>query len=159
MMAEPAPLIVSVVGQVEAVKIPAGVVELQHRFALHSIYFQTARSRPNDPTGALVQSQEIALLKLSTDFNRYLTFKPQAHLHLAGPCRSSRYPPFNKALTERRVVRTRNFLTEHGVPSGNIETRALGDEDNLTPEQAKKLVDDNPDLSSDERRKMDANLA
>jgi hypothetical protein len=65
---------------------------------------------------------------------------------------------FNKALTERRVERTRNFLTEHGVPSDNMETRALGDEDNLTPEQVKKLVDDNPDLSGNERRKIDSNL-
>lgn len=48
--------------------------------------------------------------------------------------------------------------TEHGVPSDNMETRALGDEDNLTPEQVKKLVDDNPDLSGDERRKIDSNL-
>ena len=56
------------------------------------------------------------------------------------------------------MERTRTFLTEHGVPAANIETRALGDEDNLTPEQVKKLVDDNPDLSSDERKKLDANL-
>jgi hypothetical protein len=109
-------------------------------------------------TGGLVQSQENALLKLSTDFNRYLTFKPQAHLILQGHADHRGTPAFNKALTERRVERTRNFLTEYGVPSDNIETRALGDEDNLTPEQVKQLVADNPDLSSDERRKIDANL-
>ena len=148
----------SVVVQVEAVKIPQEVVELEHRLALHSVYFQTARPRPDDLKGGLVQSQENVLLKLSTDFNRYLTFKPQAHLILQGHADHRGTPAFNKALTERRVERTRNFLTEHGVPADNIETRALGDEDNLTPEQVKQLVADNPDLSSDERRKINANL-
>src|ERR1700738_2020254 len=55
-----------------------------------------------------------------------------------------------KRRTERRV--------EHGVPTTNIETRSLGDEDNLTSEQVKKLVDNNPELSTDERRKIEGNL-
>src|SRR6202048_2165432 len=55
-----------------------------------------------------------------------------------------------KRRTERRV--------EHGVPTTNIETRALGDEDNLTPEQVQKLVDNNPELSTDERRKIEGSL-
>jgi len=148
----------SVMVQVEAVRVPAEVVELEHRLALHSIYFQTARPRPDNPNGGLVESQQNVLLKLSTDFNRYLTFKPEAHLILQGHADHRGTPAYNKELTERRVERTRSFLTEHGVPSANIETRALGDQDNLTPEQVKKLVDDNPDLSSDERKKLDAQL-
>ena len=148
----------SVTVQVEAVRVPAEVVELETRLALHSIYFQTARPRADNPTGGLVESQEKVLLKLSSDFNRYLTFKPQAHLILQGHADHRGTPSYNKELTERRVERTRTFLIEHGAPSASIETRALGDEDNLTPEQVKKLVDDNPDLSNDERRKIDANL-
>ena len=35
----------NVIVQVEAIQIPAEVVELEHRLALHSIYFQTARPR------------------------------------------------------------------------------------------------------------------
>jgi outer membrane protein OmpA-like peptidoglycan-associated protein/opacity protein-like surface antigen len=148
----------SVTVQVEAVRVPAEVVELETRLALHSIYFQTARPRADNPTGGLVESQEKVLLKLSSDFNRYLTFKPQAHLILQGHADHRGTPSYNKELTERRVERTRTFLIEHGAPTTSIETRALGDEDNLTPEQVKKLVDDNPDLSNDERRKIDANL-
>ena len=148
----------SVTVQVEAVRVPAEVVELENRLALHTIYFQTARPRADNPTGGLVESQEKVLLKLSSDFNRYLTFKPQAHLILQGHADHRGTPSYNKELTERRVERTRTFLIEHGAPTTSIETRALGDEDNLTPEQVKKLVDDNPDLSNDERRKIDANL-
>jgi len=95
---------------------------------------------------------------LSTDFNRYLTFKPQAPLILQGHADHRGAPSYNKELTECRVERTSNFLTSHGVPSANIETRSLGDEDNLTPEQVKNLVDNNPELSNDERRKIEGNL-
>ena len=56
------------------------------------------------------------------------------------------------------MKRTSNFLTAHGVPSANIETRALGEEDNLTPDQVKKLIDGNPELSTDERQKIEGNL-
>lgn len=34
----------------------------------------------------------------------------------------------------------------------------MGEDDNLTAEQVKKLVDENPDLSNDERRKIEGNL-
>ncbi|HTC67676.1 MAG TPA: OmpA family protein [Candidatus Acidoferrum sp.] len=148
----------SVTVQVEAVRVPAEVVELEGRLALHSIYFQTARPRVDNPTGGLVDSQEKVLLTLSSDFNRYLTFKPQAHLILQGHADHRGTPSYNKELTERRVQRTSNFLTAHGVPSANIETRALGEEDNLTPDQVKKLIDDNPELSTDERQKIEGNL-
>ena len=144
--------------QVEAIQIPAEVVELEHRLALHSIYFQTARPRVDNPTGGLVDSQEKVLVTLSTDFNRYLTFKPQAHLILQGHADHRGTPTYNQELTQRRVERTSAFLTAHGVPSANIETRSLGEEDNLTPDQVKKLVDDNPELSADERRKIESNL-
>jgi OmpA family protein len=106
----------------------------------------------------LVEGQEKVLLMLSTDFNRYLTFKPQAPLILQGHADHRGAPSYNKELTECRVERTSNFLTSHGVPSANIETRSLGDEDNLTPEQVKNLVDNNPELSNDERRKIEGNL-
>ena len=144
--------------QVQAVRVPAEQVELESNLALHSVYFQTARPRVDNPTGGLVESQEQVLLKLSNDFHRYLTFKPEAHLILQGHADHRGSPSYNKELTERRVERTRNVLMAHGIPAANIETQALGEEDNLTPEQVKKLVDDNPDLSQDERRKLEGNL-
>ncbi len=144
--------------QVQAVRVPAEVAELEAKLALHSVYFQTARPRVDNPTGGLVESQENVLLKLSRDFNRYLTFKPQAHLILQGHADHRGSPSYNKELTERRVQRTKNVLIAHGVPEANIETQALGEEDNLTPPEVKKLVDENPELSAEERRKIDANL-
>ena len=93
-----------------------------------------------------------------TDFSRYLTFKPEAHLVLEGHADLRGPAEFNKDLTERRVERTKSFLVEHGVPAGNIETRALGKQDNLDAAQVKQLVEQNPDLSNEERQRIESEL-
>jgi outer membrane protein OmpA-like peptidoglycan-associated protein len=140
------------------VQAPAEVKELETRLALHSIYFPTARPTAANPAGGLVESQQDVLISLAKDFNRYLTFKPDAHLILEGHADRRGSVDYNKELTERRVERAKSFLIEHGVPAANIETRALGKEENLDAEQVKQLVDQNPDLSGDERQRIDSNL-
>jgi outer membrane protein OmpA-like peptidoglycan-associated protein len=65
---------------------------------------------------------------------------------------------YNQDLTERRVERAKSFLVEHGVPAANIETRALGKQENLDAEQVKQLVEQNPDLSDEERQRIESNL-
>jgi outer membrane protein OmpA-like peptidoglycan-associated protein len=143
---------------VQAAQLPAEVKELETKLALHSIYFPTARPTVTNPTGGLVESQQNVLLSLANDFNRYLTFKPQAHLILEGHADRRGSIEYNNHLTERRVERTKSFLVEHGVPDANIETRALGKQENLDAEQVKQLVDQNPDLSNEERQKIERNL-
>jgi len=140
------------------VQVPAEVKELEARLALHSIYFPTARPTVANPAGGLVESQQDVLISLAKDFNRYLTFKPDAHLILEGHADRRGSVDYNKELTERRVERSKSFLVEHGVPAANIETRALGKEENLDAEQVKQLVDQNPDLSDEERQRIDSNL-
>ncbi len=148
----------AVVLDVQAAQAPPEVKELETRLALHSIYFATARPTVENPTGGLVDSQQQVLASLATDFNRYLTFKPQAHLILEGHADRRGSIEYNKDLTERRVTRAKSFLVEHGVPEANIETHALGEQDNLDAEQVKKLVEQNPDLSSEERQRIENNL-
>ena len=145
--------------EVQAPSPPPGVVELEARLALHSIYFQTARPTPQNPSGGLVESQQKVLTSLARDFQRYLTFKPDAHLTLGGHADVRGSVEFNKALTERRVERTKTFLVEHGVPSGSIETQSFGEADNLDADQVKQQMEENPDLSPDDRQKMLNNLA
>jgi len=144
--------------EVQAVQIPAEVKELETRLALHSVYFPTARPSVAKPAGGLVESQEKVLLSLASDFNRYLTFKPEAHLTLQGHADRRGSEEYNKELTERRVERTKNFLVEHGVPAANIETRALGENDNLTLEQVQQLIAQNPDLTAGERQRIESNI-
>ena len=137
---------------------PAEIKELEVKLSLHSIYFQTARPTEKNPEGGLLPSQEAVLTTLATGFNRYLTFKPDAHLILGGHADLRGSDEFNKRLTERRVERSKSFLVEHGVPAGSIEVRSFGEEDQLTADQVKEQIHDNPDLTEADRQKMLNNL-
>jgi len=137
---------------------PPEMVELETRLSLHSICFATARPSSGNPTGGLVGSQEQILARLAADFQRYLTFRPEAHLILGGHADPRGGPAYNKGLTERRVERTKSYLVQHGVPADHIDTRSFGEENQLTAEQIKEQIADNPDLTPDDRQQMLNNL-
>ena len=144
--------------EVQSPPPPPEMIELETRLSLHSIYFPTARPTVANPTGGLVGSQEQILVRLSTDFKRYLTFSPNAHLILGGHADPRGSVPYNKGLTDRRVARTRTFLVEHGVPADHLDTRSYGKEDQLTVEQTKEQIAENPDVTPNERKQMMDNL-
>jgi outer membrane protein OmpA-like peptidoglycan-associated protein/opacity protein-like surface antigen len=129
-------------------------VQLETRLALHSIFFQTDEPRIERPNGGLMTSQEGTLTTLASDFKKYLEFKPDAHLTLSGHADVRGSAEYNQALSERRVARTKQFLVEQGVPEASIETRGLGKEEELTADQVKDLVEQNPDLGAAEREKI-----
>jgi outer membrane protein OmpA-like peptidoglycan-associated protein/opacity protein-like surface antigen len=133
-------------------------VKLESRLALHSIYFATARPTEKNPGGGLAESQQAVLVSLAADFKSYLGFRPDAHLILGGHADPRGTPAYNKALTERRVERAKSFLVEHGVPADSIEVQAFGEEQEMSAEQVKQLMQDDPDLSAEERRKLMSNL-
>jgi outer membrane protein OmpA-like peptidoglycan-associated protein len=134
------------------------IKELEAKLALHSIYFQTARPTTENPGGGLLDSQADILETLAKDYRNYLKYKPEAHLILGGHADPRGSEEFNKALTERRVERTKNFLVAHGVPADHLDTRSFGKDDNLNAEQVKEQIVQNPDLSPDDRRQMLSNL-
>jgi outer membrane protein OmpA-like peptidoglycan-associated protein len=144
--------------EVQAPPPPPEVAELEARLSLHSIYFQTARPTEENPGGGLVESQQEVLAALATDFNRYLTFKPEARLTLGGHADVRGSEEYNKRLTERRVERSKSFLVEHGVPAGSIDVQSFGKDDNLTAEQVRQQMQDDPDLTPEERQRALANL-
>ena len=144
---------------VEAPPPPAPEIkQLEARLALHSIYFQTARPTAENPQGGLVDSQAEILITLANDYKNYLKYKPEAHLILGGHADPRGSVEYNKGLTDRRVDRTKNFLVEHGVPADHIETRSFGESDNLTAEQVKEQIAQNPELSPADRQQMLNNL-
>ena len=144
--------------EVQAAPPPPEVAQLEARLSLHSIYFQTARPTENNPGGGLVESQKEVLAALATDFNRYLTFKPDAHLILRGHADVRGSEEYNKRLTERRVEGAKSFLVEHGVPAGSIDVQSFGKDDNLTAEQVKQQMQENPELTPEEHQRALANL-
>ena len=143
---------------VEAPPPQPQITQLETRLALHSIYFATAQPAPQNPTGGLVPSQQRTLASLAADFVKYLQSKPDAKLILEGHSDPRGTVAFNQALSERRVESTKAFLVAHGVPADNIETRALGEQHNLTPDEVKQSVEANPELSSEERARVLRNM-
>ena len=146
---------------VEAPPPPAPAPEikqLEAKLALHSIYFQTARPTAENPEGGLVDSQAEILKTLAGDFTNYLKYMPDAHLILSGHADPRGSVEYNQGLTQRRVDRTKNFLVEHGVLADHIETRSLGKEDQLTGDQIKELIAQDPDLTPADRQQMLDNL-
>ncbi|MGA3049554.1 MAG: OmpA family protein [Terracidiphilus sp.] len=129
-------------------------VRLEARLALHSVFFPTALPRAEHPEGGLVESQEGTLTTLATDFKSYLQYKPNARLTLTGHADVRGSDEYNQKLSERRVARTKAFLVEQGVPEASIDTAAVGKEKELTVDQVKELVSQNPDLNEEERAKV-----
>jgi outer membrane protein OmpA-like peptidoglycan-associated protein len=137
---------------------PPEIKQLEARLALHSIYFQTARPTAEKPERGLVESQEEILKTLARDLRSYLKYMPDAHLILGGHADPRGSEKYNKALTERRVERTKAYLVENGVAEDHIETRSYGKEDQLSADQVKAQIAENPDLSPDDRKLMLKNL-
>ena len=129
------------------------IVELEARLALHSIYFPTAMPPIKNPKGGLVASQRRILTSLAADFKKYLESKPEAHLILGGHADHRGSDAYNQALTERRVARVKSFLVEQGVPDANIETKAFGKSDNMTSDQVRETINNNPNLTPEERQR------
>jgi outer membrane protein OmpA-like peptidoglycan-associated protein len=128
---------------------------LEARLALgHSVYFPTAKPPVKDPNAGLLDSQQQTLVALATDFQRYLEVKPDAHLILEGHADPRGGVVYNQALSERRVARVKSFLVEHNIPESSIETKALGDQHNLTADEVKSSVEGNPQLTTEERARV-----
>ncbi len=134
--------------------VSAEFQQLEARLVLHSIYFPTARPTVQNPDGGLLDSQRQTLILLAEDFKKYLETKPDAHLTLEGHADPRASVQYNQALSERRVERTRAFLIEHGVPEANLETKAFGDQHNLTTAQVKDAVERSPDLTPEQRQRV-----
>jgi outer membrane protein OmpA-like peptidoglycan-associated protein len=132
---------------------------LEARLALHSVYFPTGLPPVKDPSAGLLASQQKTLLALAADFQVYLKAKPDTHLILEGHADPRGSVQFNQALSERRVARVKSFLVEHGVAEGAIETKALGDQHNLTADEVKTSVDSNPQLTKEERARTIRNMS
>ena len=133
-------------------------IKLEARLSLHSIYFATDKPRVANPDGGLLPSQEQTLVSLAEDFKTYLQTKPDAHLTLEGHADPRGSVEYNQALSERRVERTKRFLIEHGVPDANLETKALGEQQNLTEAQVKDAVEKNPELTPEQRQRVVDNI-
>jgi outer membrane protein OmpA-like peptidoglycan-associated protein len=125
---------------------------------IHSVYFVTAKPTEKDPNGGMVKSQEQILVTLATNFKKYLVAVPDAHLTLEGHADVRGSDAYNQALSERRVARVKSFLMENGVPEANLATKAYGEGQNMTVEEVKAAVEQNPELTPEERARVLRNI-
>ncbi|HYB61412.1 MAG TPA: OmpA family protein [Methylomirabilota bacterium] len=132
---------------------------LETRLALRSVFFPTAQPTAENPNAGLVASQQATLQALAADFKKYLEYKPDAHLILNGHADPRGSTEYNGALSDRRVATAKQFLIDQGIPPANIETHGFGSQQDLTADQVKELVAQNPDLSAADRQKALKNLA
>jgi outer membrane protein OmpA-like peptidoglycan-associated protein len=139
------------------VQIPVEQKQLEEKLTLHSVFFPTAQPTVQNPNGGLLPSQQRTLLTAASDFKKYLTFKPEAHLILTGHADPRGKPEYNQALSERRVARVKAFLVEQGVPADHIETQGLGEEQPLSAEMIAKLAAEDETLTPDQRTRITKN--
>jgi outer membrane protein OmpA-like peptidoglycan-associated protein len=128
--------------------------ELELRLALHSIYFPTAQPSSQNTEGGLLASQNQTLTALAADFEAYLQTKPDASLALEGHADPRGSVEYNQALSERRVDSMKRFLVAHGIPAEKIQTKAFGVQDNLTDDQVRSAVENNPELSASQLKQV-----
>jgi outer membrane protein OmpA-like peptidoglycan-associated protein/opacity protein-like surface antigen len=140
------------------VQKPQEQVQLENNLALHSIYFATAMPSTKNPTGGLLASQQRTLERLAADFTRYMKYRPDAHLVLRGHTDPRGSEEYNQKLSERRVGAAKAFLVAHGVPDGDIETEGVGKEQQLSAEDVKKLVDQDENLTAEQRARINKNM-
>ena len=139
-----------------SVEAPPPAVEA--KLAIRSVYFPTALPSTGRPNVGLLESQQKTLTSMASDFKEYLASRPNAHLVLEGHADHRGAPEFNQALSERRVEITKRFLVGLGIPEANLQTKAYGEEENMTPDQVKQLVEQHPNLSQEQKNKILSNL-
>ena len=131
-----------------------GLIEVPDTgLALNSVYFQTDVPRSFKTEEGLVASQQAALTSVADAFKKYLEKKPDAHLTLIGHADERGPNGYNKDLSDRRAEIAKNFLVDQGVPADHLETQGVGEDQNLTADQVKQMVEQNPELNEEERQK------
>lgn len=138
--------------------IVGSIEEPETQLTMRSVYFPSDRPRGVKSDAALLPSEREALESIATAFKTYLTAKPDAHLMLSGHADKRGPASYNQALSERRAELAKRFLVEQGVPEANLETHAYGKEQNLTVDQVKQLLEQNPNLDAAQREKVLAKI-
>lgn len=130
-----------------------GSIEPETQVAMHSIYFPTDLPKGRRVQASLVPSQRDQLKLVADSIKAHLANKPDDRFLLAGNADTRGAKGYNMALSERRAQVVRDFLIEQGIPAANIETKAFGEDRNLTPDEVKLLIEQVPDASEDARQK------
>jgi outer membrane protein OmpA-like peptidoglycan-associated protein len=130
-----------------------GSIEQPEMQLSRSVFFPTDRPRSIKSEDALLDSEKETLKSVAAAFTQYSAVQPDARLVLSGHADKRGTQAYNQPLSERRAALAKQFLVEQGIPEASIDTQAFGDEQNLTADQVKQQVEQDPNLSAEEREK------
>ncbi len=116
--------------------------------AMRSVYFPTDLPTNLKSDGGLLLSEQEELRTVAEEFKKYLAYKSDARLILAGHADRRGPDSYNHLLSQRRAELVKRFLVQQGVPELSIDVQAFGKKDNLTREQVQHLLEQSPDLSA-----------
>jgi outer membrane protein OmpA-like peptidoglycan-associated protein len=147
-----------ITGSNDLVQAVVNEATLETRLTFNSIYFPTNMPTIANPQSGLVPSQEKRLEEIVTNFKQYLALRPEANLILEAHADLRGSVAFNKALSQRRADLVKSYLVEHGIPAGRLLTTAFGKEKNLTNKEVEDLTAQNPNITPDDRKRVDSNV-
>ncbi len=122
----------------------SGSIEPIPEIPLVSVFFPTGYPDVRHPNAGLVKSQMQALDRTAEGFKKYLEYDPQARLTIAGNTDERDSNDRNKALSERRANRVKEYLVSLGIPENKIGTVANGKTKQLSAITVKALHEENP---------------
>jgi outer membrane protein OmpA-like peptidoglycan-associated protein len=116
------------------------------------VYFETNIPTAQDAENELLPSEQDTLKSIAESFNRYVAITPAAKLTLSGHADERGDKEYNQALSDRRAQLVKGFLTAQGVSADALDVQALGEEQNLSTDDVKQLMQQNPNLSDEQRQ-------
>jgi outer membrane protein OmpA-like peptidoglycan-associated protein len=124
----------------------------------NSVYFPTDLPTARKPEGGLVSSQQQILNDLVNNLKQFLQLSPDAKIVIEGHTDKRASAAYNMALSQRRAERVRDFLVSQGINSTNLETKALGKSELLDRATVKDLLQQIPDLTDKDKRRIERQL-
>jgi hypothetical protein len=110
---------------------------------LASLYYPSNYPERRHPEVGLVSSQQKLLATAATTFKNNEQYDPNNKLTIVGHADTRGPKKYNQALSERRVDAAKTYLISQGISADKIETRAVGQDEQLTEDQVAGLQSKN----------------
>ena len=121
-----------------------GSIDPPPSITLASMFYPTAFPTRKHPKVGLVASEKAQLAKLAENFKNDEPYYGNGRLMIVGHADVRGPQAYNQRLSERRADLVRNFLVAHGVPADELQTRAVGKDQQLSEKQVAVLQAKDP---------------
>jgi OmpA family protein/PEGA domain-containing protein len=116
-----------------------GSIDPPPAIRLASVFYPTNYPTKKEDRAGLVGSEEKTLAEAAKHFDNYSEYKDKATLVVVGHADVRGSEKYNMALSQRRAELVKDYLVSQGVPPEEIQTRAVGKDQELSDEQVATL--------------------